>query len=60
MKDGASEFILDTRALNVTAVSLDGKECQFKIGVSGEKCEALGLPLHVQLPTQVNAGNTGL
>ena len=58
LKDSPSEFILDTRALSIQSVTVGGEKCEFKYGSRGKKCEALGLPLHVLLPTSVPAAGS--
>ena len=45
IQDGTTQYILDTRELNVESVEICGEKVEFKFGDRGAKCEALGVPL---------------
>jgi leukotriene-A4 hydrolase len=55
-KQGANELILDTRDLNISAISVNGaSDSHF---TTGKSTKALGTALHIPLPANVPVGST--
>jgi leukotriene-A4 hydrolase len=54
-KEGATELILDSRDLDITAVTVNGATSSFSIGKS---TKALGTAIHIPLPTNLPVGSS--
>jgi len=54
-KMGASELILDTRDLDINAVSVSGADSKF---TTGKSTKALGTAVHIPLPANLPVGST--